>query len=658
MSLKYIRFRLDSPPWINQEVIELINDRSMCYRQAKTSGLYEDICEARQARNRVNRFLKAAKSTYINETLAQHKDNPKTFWRILNDTLLKGHGDNSHITFDKGDGNYTSIDDACEYINTHFADIGERLHNQFKDTVLLDTFDDVYDIHTADDEGEFTVDDILSVVKNVNIYKSSGVEYIPTFVLKDCFEVIGPQITYMFNQSLLLGIFPESWSVATITPIPKSGNKCFVNNWRPISIIPIVGKILEKLCVKLLNNHLDINNILCDEQYGFRPKRSTSLAIFTYIKNITEEINKRKLVGSIYLDFAKAFDSINHPILLTKLKNMGVSKKLRNWIKSYLGNRCIRTKLNNSVSTSRKLLCGVPQGSVIGPTLFLCYINDLAFIIKEAGANIGLFADDAVIYCSNYDHYFIKVRLENMLEAIKQWCDLNCINMNVDKTKYCLYGNRKMVDTFRDKTIGHPNCQISQCHQYNYLGVTLDECLNMQANFNNVFKKFSHKNYQFAKIRKYVDTNTRILIYKQTVLPLVEYVSFMMSLNNMSDIEKLQRLQNRSLRLCYNINRPCDINTNLLHENANVEKLCNRRNLALLCIMYDLRQKGLYERKANRVTRAAEGYTFDLTVPHMGVYAKSPYYVGASMWNALPVNIQNLNSKERFKCEIKERLKQ
>ena len=157
---------------------------------------------------------------------------------------------------------------------------------------------------------------------------------------------------------------------------------------------------------------------------------------------------------------------------------------------------------------------------------------------------------------------------------------------------------------------------------------------------------------------KYIDIPTRILIYKQTVLPLVEYVSFMMCFNTKHDIEKLQKLQNRSLRLCYNINIPSDISITRLHENARIEKLCDRRNLFLMCIMYDLYQKGTYEKIANRATRTADGYTFDLTILNMGVYAKSLYYVGASIWNLLPVNVRNKNNKEQFKHEVRERLKQ
>ena len=393
---------------------------------------------------------------------------------------------------------------------------------------------------------------------------------------------------------------------------------------------------MEKLCNSVLTNYLDIHNILCNEQYGFRPKRSTSIAIFNYLKNIIDEINNHKIVGALYLDFSKAFDSINHIRLLNKLKDMGIPLKLHTWISSYLENRKIKTKLNNQTSTTSELICGVPQGSVLGPTLFLCYINDLAAMTKDLGLCISLYADDAVIYCSNYDSYFVNTRLELALQNVIEWCSNNYININIDKTKFCIYGTRGTVSKFNSPQILSNGKHINRCQQYNYLGVQMDECLTMKPNFNSVFKKFSYKIHQFGKIKKYLDRETRVLIYKQTVLPLTEYVSFVICLNNNQEVEKLQKLQNRALRMCYNIQNPKEITICRLHEMAGIDMLCKRRMVQLLCIIYDHNSEYLPERVVWHNTRLAHKKTFELMRVNTRVYSKSPFYIGAKLWNDLP----------------------
>ena len=447
--------------------------------------------------------------------------------------------------------------------------------------------------------------------------------------------------------------FPDSWKLATVTPIPKSGDRGIVKNWRPISILPLIGKLLETLCNTILMEYLETQNILCNEQFGFRKYRSTGLAIFNYIKYITDNINKKNLVGSVYVDFARAFDSINYPGLIEKLFDMGVPGVLVVWIEDYLSNRRIRTKMNNSMSSPRDLMCGVPQGSILGPTLFICYINDLVFAVRDMGANILLYADDAVIYYGDQDMHRLRGSMEQSIQTVSDWCLQNHINVNVDKTKFCIYGTRSLVKTFKDDCITQDNRNIRRCQQYNYLGVLLDECLNLKANFNNIFKKYSYKIFQFCKIKKYINTDTRILVYKQTILPLVEYVSYILCLNSQHDIDKLQKLQNRCLRACFDVNNPRDMSVTLLHTNARVDKLELRRNIQLLNIMFALKTNGQFKKVGNRNTRSTGKYVFQLDISHTSIYDKSPYVKGVGLWNQLPQETQTILDKFTYKNSIK-----
>ena len=342
--IKFIRIRQNSPPWITHEIVEAINDRNLSYKLSHREPTENNVRAARFNRNRVNMLITSSKATYIKETLNDNKDNPKKFWRILNDHLLKGSSESSQVLFNQGDNQYTTIDSSCEFLNNYLADVGVELNHQFNDGSNDNTYVHIYNNDLSDTDIVFSELDVLRVVKDINVHKGSGIEFLPTFILKDCFEVLLPQLLYLFNQSMLLGLFPDNWKVATITLIPKVGDCTLVNNWRPISIIPLIGKLMENLCVPLLTFYLENTGILCDEQYGFRKNRSTSSAIFNYTKFLVDEINNTKVVGSLYLDFAKAFDSIKHTRLIAKLYDMGVPPKLIAWLGNYLDNRSIRTK--------------------------------------------------------------------------------------------------------------------------------------------------------------------------------------------------------------------------------------------------------------------------------------------------------------------------
>ena len=224
------------------------------------------------------------------------------------------------------------------------------------------------------------------------------------------------------------------------------------------------------------------------------------------------------------------------------------------------------------------------------------------------------------------------------------------------KTKYCIYGLRSRISNDTNTFLNFGDQRILKCQQYNYLGVFLDECLTLNSNYNSIFKKYSYKIHQFGKIKKYIDKHTHIMVYKQTILPLVEYVSFMLFFNRACDIEKLQRLQNRCLHMCLDINNPRDMSVLRVHEACTVSYLATRRYNHLAKLMYTLTQNNKYRKEGNHTTRTINTYIFDTDIVHLGLYSNSPYYKGAKLWNELPLEIKETRLKSTFTFLVKRHL--
>ena len=602
-------------------------------------------------------MVNTAKQDFIKESLNTNKSDPKKFWRIINNSILKKSPSQEFTNLVTEDGVRLSHEDSCTYMNNYLSGYGEKLGSQY--TGVIDPNNPVYNTYSRIQTfHEYTITnaDVLKVINDIESCKGSGIDFLPTFILKDAFICIVTQITYLMNQSLKTGIFPDCWAIATITPIPKTGDLTSVKNWRPISILPLPGKLLEKICTRFLLGELEENDILSKDQFGFRSGLSTSHAIHHYVKHIIDGINSKRITAAVYLDFARAFDSVNYDILLLKLQDMGISHMLTKWIKGYLSSRQMCTKYNGYISDLKPLVCGVPQGSVVGPILFLCYVNDIVNVTNGTDTKIKLYADDTVIYRSSNDVLSLLADLQLTLNEVSTWCKHNRINLNIGKTKPCYYGTRHLLN----------NCQLElkldttalhRCTQYKYLGVILDETMNMESNFNYIFKRLSYKIFQFSKIQHYLDTKNRLLVYKQTIMPYAEYAGFLLYLNRKHDSEKLQKLQNKALRICHSVKNPRDVSTSNLHQRSHLGTLLDRRELQLLGLMYDISNDENYIRVSHVHTRQAEKIVFSTDIVQYDIYKRSPYYVGGNIWNNLSLEIQNLPSRKEFKAGIKQRYK-
>ena len=434
-----------------------------------------------------------------------------------------------------------------------------------------------------------------------------------------------------------------------LPPLQKGGNKSSVSNLRPVSILPLPTKIIERIIHDRIMFHLERNNLLEKNQGGFRKNHSTMDTIAKFTNDIFEGINKRKCTTSVFIDLAKAFDTVNHEILLKKLKILGIQGNLITLLGNYLTNRKQTTTINNRSSNERNITCGVPQGSILGPLLFLVYVNDLSSILQDC--NFQLYADDTVIYHTDDDVNISKMKLEANLKRFTVWCAGNALTVNVKKSKYVIYGLKSQTRKLKDHSLFMANTRLDKVASYNYLGVNLDMNLSFHKYLQSCIQRATHKIYMLSKIRRYIDFFTAITIYKTMILPVMEYGDIAYDKSDAKLLDKLQLLQNRALRIC--INRNMHIPIILLHRECKIAKLEPRRIAHLRLFMYKQQKNELIVNRREVFTRTHDACVFTTVRPVNEKYKRNIYYKGAVTWNDLPVATRNIRIYEDFKLNQK-----
>ena len=366
--LRNFKIKQEKEPWISPELIELIKDKDRALKTAKKRkdpALWND---AKRLRNQCIRRLRQAKADFISANLNNNIGNQKKFWNNIQTLLPNKNSGNSNIHLIHDVLN-TEIeeDKTSTYINDFFINIGPNLATKCN---LPWNYTGTYNNNHLENMST-DVDEILRLCKNININKSSCINNISSEILRDAFLAIPDKIVDMFNMSFELGEIPDDWKIGKVTPLQKSGNKSSVRNLRPISLLPLVSKLIEKIVHQRIYNFCEINNLLDNRQGGFRPNHSTISTTAFFINDIYSAMNDNKTAIAVFIDEMKAFDTVNHEILLKKIHALGLRGNVGKWLKNYLTNRKQCTIANNVVSELKNITCGVPQGSVCGPLLFL-----------------------------------------------------------------------------------------------------------------------------------------------------------------------------------------------------------------------------------------------------------------------------------------------
>ena len=371
--------------------------------------------------------------------------NSKKFWKNIQNVLPNTKGKSMPIfdLLDENLGENVPDEETADYINDFFVKIGPKLAQRYDDE--WEYYGDRSN-QTLDDMITNT-DEIIKLCKEININKSSCVDNRSSEILRDAFLAIPEVIKDLFNLSFELSEVPNSWKLAKVTPLPKAGNSSDVSNLRPISLLPLPSKMIEKIVHNRIYNHCNNNNLLDPKQGGFRPNHSTISTTAFYISDIYGAMNNNEITLSVYIDAMKAFDTVNHKMLLKKIEHFGINGKNLRWVKNYLSNRKQCTYANNILSEEKIITCGVPQGSVCGPLLFLFYINDISKVLKNC--KVSLYADDTVLYYSAKDMQNVISSIQSDLTRLNMWCNKNRLTINCKKTKYCIYGMRSIVKQSR-----------------------------------------------------------------------------------------------------------------------------------------------------------------------------------------------------------------
>lgn len=639
--------------WWNKTIDYQMKERDILYKRAMYTQESSDWKEYRQQRNRVVELVKSEKEKYYRQKIDEVKHDSKEMWKTLKRLIKGGKQNKKGIWF--GDIFESNEKIIAEKFNEYFISSINSLVKKTNDLQLQCalSFINVKEC-TFEKFHSLELKELKEIIINMR-NKNSSVDGVTTKLLKLSFEVIGNRFLQTINNSLEKGEFPESWKTSTVIPIEKIPNTTKAEEHRPINMVPCYEKLLELVVHKQICQYLEENNLLTVFQAGFRKQHSCESAIQSVIYEWKKAINDReKIVGVVFLDLKRAFETINRELLILKLEQYGFRNTVRNWFNSYLKNRTQETKYNNIESVQRGVQHGVPQGTVLGPTLFLLYINDIVNCIQKC--KIQLFADDTLIYYIGNSVEEVVDVINRELVNIQKWLNNNSLILNVNKTHFMVVKNKyNFVNTFIHQGLFINNENIKQVSECKYLGIFIDDNLTFSQHALYITKKISKKVNLLSRISHNLSTWTRLVIYKSIIAPHFDYCSSILYLLNNSEINILQKKQNQALRIILMCNRYASIRSML--EVTSLMSIRQRIFYNTMMVIFKIKNKIYPQHLLNNLefvnnihsynTRNKNNFYVQTVSTNYG--QNNLFHKGLLDYNSLPQEIKNCSHLNLFK---------
>ena len=553
--IKYLKFkkhRHKKSAWITNGLIKSIRFRDKLFVRLKktptNTELYHTLKMNLSTYNKIlKRTIRAVKTKYYYDTFSKYSKDIKHTWSTIKD-LVNQKKDTSHFPDSLLiEGNISSDPtEICKKFNLYFNSIGPSLASKICPPQNI-SFRDYLGGNRKNQLvfKEVTQKDVDTIIRNLPNKSSRGVDNMSVKFVRAIRCVLVPPLTKIINQTLKTGIFPNKLKIAKIIPIHKGDDPKLVENYRPISVLPAISKIFEKVISIQITNHFVTNKLFYGSQYGFRKDHSTELAVIENIDKIAGLIEDRKFPLNIFLDLSKAFDTLDHDILLNKLYYYGIRDQAYDLCKSYLTNRQQFVRFHETDSSMLPIETGVPQGSILGPLFFLIYLND--FDKSSSMFKFIIYADDTTLFSSVFTEGATNIKsmqskINKELKNVNNWLKVNRLSLNVKKTKFMIFHTPQRQPPLLDISI--ESNLITQVDSFDYLGIKIDKCLSWKAHTEKIGKKISKVTGVMNRLKHFVPSKTLLLLYNSLVFPHLIYGILLWGHKS----NKIQKLQRKSVR--------------------------------------------------------------------------------------------------------------
>ena len=523
-----VRVKGKSNPWMNSTILAGIKLRDSLLSRFKkdrsNSTLYSDFC---RVRNRVQRDIKMAKQSFFVSKVNQNRGNSGKLWGHLKSLGYKSGSNSSSITLEENGITHSLPFDVASCFNRFYSTVASNLVSALPSPLgLFNTSSYAFRMfyrRFSGSSNSFVLSPVsrgfvLKQLRSLNPHKAIGIDGISPKLLRDGAEALVEPVTHLINMSILTETVPKSFKQAKVVPLFKKGSRLDPGNYRPVSILNILSKVLERAVHKQLSEYFERRGVLFDNQSGFRSNYSTDTCMINLTDYIKKEVAKGNLVGMVLIDLQKAFDTVDHEILLSKLSSVGISSV--SWFRSYLFNRSQCVEVNGSRSDFLEITCGVPQGSILGPLLFLLYINDMHISVK---CGLSLYADDSALFYAHKDPTHISCHLSEQLSSCRRWLIDNKLSLHVGKTESIIFGSNKRLKRVDGFEVTCERTVVKKVANVRYLGIQLDGCLDGRLHAESVITKCAGRLSFLYRNSHLLDSYTRKILCSSLIQPQLDY---------------------------------------------------------------------------------------------------------------------------------------